>query len=208
MKNNTLYIALFMGLILLGSDMMAQRNGRQGRNNNPRSDRDRDRSGSYYEDDRGRNDDRRNDDDFFEDRGQRQYGKKQRRHPDRGFGQTRARDVRRYAYGRNINYGYGQNQSFQRGRAVRYGSYVQRIPSYAVVNSFNGAPYYQCDGIYYQRARRGFVVVRPPIGLRVRDIPFTATEVIINNRLFFKDGPVWYRQTRRGRGFVVVQRPI
>ncbi|MEM9936463.1 MAG: DUF6515 family protein [Bacteroidota bacterium] len=202
MKKNTLYIALFMGLVLIGSDLLAQRNGRQRGNDTPRSDRDR--NGTYYEDDRGFEDNFRGQE--RQNNGNGTYGKKQKRYPQNGYNPRRPRDVRNYAYGRGRNYGY--NYGSQRGRAVRYGTYVQRIPSYAVVNSFNGAPFYQCDGVYYQRARRGYVVVRPPVGLRVRNIPFTATEVIINNRRFFKDGPIWYRQARRGRGFIVVQRPI
>ncbi len=68
-----------------------------------------------------------------------------------------------------------------------------------------GSRYYYCDGVYYTRGRHGYVVVVPPPGAVIRDIPPYYQPIIINGVPYYTSDGIYYQYTPRG--YVVVPQP-
>jgi len=71
---------------------------------------------------------------------------------------------------------------------------------------FNNADYYTHRGVFYQSTPRGYVVVRPPVGLRIATLPFGFARLILNGMIYYRYNDIYY-QAVTGGGFVVVNTP-
>ncbi|MGB5446752.1 MAG: DUF6515 family protein [Psychromonas sp.] len=67
---------------------------------------------------------------------------------------------------------------------------------------------YYSDGVYYRDAPRGYIVIRPPRGVRVDTIPSRHKVIHYQNRDYFKSKGVWYRFDPRRRQYRVVDGPF
>jgi len=79
-------------------------------------------------------------------------------------------------------------------RPIRWGTVVRTLPPrYNVVVSA-GRTYYVADGVYYAPAYvpGEYVVVRPPIGVRVSRLPADAITVEIDRRTYYYYDDCWY----------------
>jgi len=71
---------------------------------------------------------------------------------------------------------------------------------------YNNTDYFTHRGVFYQNTPRGYVVVRPPVGLRIATLPFGFARVILNGMIFYRYNDIYY-QSVTGGGFVVVNAP-
>lgn len=71
---------------------------------------------------------------------------------------------------------------------------VRAVPRNNTVVVYSGVSYRYANGCYYKPHHSGFVVVTPPVGLRVRILPVGYTNVIIGGRAYFYFGGVYYIQ--------------
>ena len=71
---------------------------------------------------------------------------------------------------------------------------VRAVPRNNTVVVYSGVSYRYANGCYYKPHRSGFVVVMPPVGLRVRVLPVGYTNVVIGGRAYFYFGGVYYVQ--------------
>lgn len=88
----------------------------------------------------------------------------------------------------------------------RRGAVVTNYPGRAEVIRYRGTPYYYHGGVFYKAYQRKYVVVRPPIGLRIQVIP--PGYRIINaggNRYYYYYGTYY---VSRGRYYETVNAPI
>src|SRR5262245_1643158 len=51
------------------------------------------------------------------------------------------------------------------------GLHVSFLPHGSITISLGKSRYYYCDGVYYSRGHRDFVVVTPPVGVVIRTLP-------------------------------------
>lgn len=72
-------------------------------------------------------------------------------------------------------------------------------PKVFVHNKIN---YHFADGVWYRARGRKFVVVNPPIGVKVRRLPRGNKVVVVNGRKLYKYKGIWYKKS--GRNYVIV----
>ncbi len=65
--------------------------------------------------------------------------------------------------------------------------------------------FYVHRGVFYRRARHGFVVVRAPRGAVLRVLPPRCERIHVNNVVYFRFGDVYYRAVPHG--YIVVDPP-
>jgi hypothetical protein len=79
-------------------------------------------------------------------------------------------------------------------RPVRWGAVVRVLPPRPRVVVIAGLSYYVADGVYYRTGvlPGEYVVVRPPIGVRVSHLPSDAITIEIDRRSYYYYDDVWY----------------
>ncbi|WP_051230339.1 DUF6515 family protein [Epilithonimonas caeni] len=82
----------------------------------------------------------------------------------------------------------GLSSNLQAQRIVRV------VPRNNTVVVYSGVSYHYANGYFYKPHRSGYVVVTPPVGLRVRVLPVGYTNVVIGGRTYFYFGGVYYIQ--------------
>jgi hypothetical protein len=87
------------------------------------------------------------------------------------------------------------------GWSVRHPPQPSRTVIWAGVN------YRFWDGVWYAPGSAGYVVVRPPYGVVVADLPAFRTLVTIGGLAYFYANGVYYRERREG-GYEVVPTPV
>jgi hypothetical protein len=86
-------------------------------------------------------------------------------------------------------------------------SYFPTLPFGAVSISVGAQPYYYGSGQFYMPSARGYVVVAPPIGAQVTELPYGATQQVINGYTYATYEGAWFVWDGRG-AWVVVQAPF
>ncbi|MCB9771613.1 MAG: hypothetical protein H6754_03600 [Candidatus Omnitrophica bacterium] len=87
----------------------------------------------------------------------------------------------------------------------RYGETRISLPGAFLSISIGGGKYYYCDGVYYRRHARRYVVVAPPRGAVIQHIPAYYQPVIINGATYYTQDGIYYQSTPQG--YVVAQPP-
>ncbi|MBA4175117.1 MAG: hypothetical protein C0505_00925 [Leptothrix sp. (in: Bacteria)] len=160
--------------------------------------KDRDRDGSDRRDDRGserhaeRGPDRRNDRDGYRDH------ERARVAPPPRMSVVPARvDSQRWFDG-----AHGHNRHYPRP-----GWAVHALPPHSSITYWGGVRYNHFDGVWYTGGPRGYVVVRPPIGIVVTDRPALASLLVIGGLSYLYANGVYYRE-QPGVGYEVVPPPV
>lgn len=83
---------------------------------------------------------------------------------------------------------------------------IRRPPRKSQIVIHGGVRYHYYGGVYYKPYGREYVVVRPPVGLRVTILPVGYTSVTIGRVPYFYAGGVYYVQRSPGR-YEVVEPP-
>lgn len=65
-----------------------------------------------------------------------------------------------------------------------------------------GKKYHFRTGKWYVKRGRKYVQVRPPVGIKVRNLPRGNKIIHVNGRKLYKYKGMWYK--KKGRGYVVV----
>lgn len=128
-------------------------------------------------------------------------------------GHESARTYRRPRYrGQHRELQHRELQHRELGRGAAGEVMNVNIASRGRLYRHNGARYYCYEGHYYRPAHRGYVLVQPPVGLQVYDLPPYAQQVVVNRRVFYEADGIWFRRLRTyypdDPAFVVVHRPI
>lgn len=85
------------------------------------------------------------------------------------------------------------------------GMRFDRLPLGYSTFSFAGVPYYYYQGVYFENAPAGYVVVPPPIGALAAALPPGAETIIVGPVTYYYAAGAFYVQ--EPRGFVVVVPP-
>lgn len=83
---------------------------------------------------------------------------------------------------------------------------VKVVPRNNTVVVHRGVSLHYANGYYYKPYRSGYVVVTPPVGLRVRVLPVGYTNVVIGGRTYFYFGGVYYVQ-QQPNSYEIVEIP-
>ena len=89
--------------------------------------------------------------------------------------------------------------------APRRGTIVRVVPTAATRITYRKVAYRFHNGIFYKPVNGQFVVVNPPIGLRISTLPRGYRVVTIGRRTYYRFQGVYY--VRAGRGYKVVTAP-
>lgn len=76
------------------------------------------------------------------------------------------------------------------------------LPKAAKTISFGGVNYFFHDGLFYQKALSGYLVVSAPIGAFVLSLPIGYRTVIVNETPYYVYNDTYY--VKEGKGYVVV----
>lgn len=97
---------------------------------------------------------------------------------------------------------HGHNRDYPNpGWAVRV------PPPHARTVVWGGVPYRHWDGVWYSPGPRGHVVVRPPYGVVVGDLPLFRTLVVVGGLTYLYLNGTYYRERSEG-GYEVVAPPV
>jgi len=86
-----------------------------------------------------------------------------------------------------------------------YGRAIVSLQSKNLSIVIGGLRYYYCDGVFYRRHQRQYVVVAPPAGAVVTALPAGFVPVVINGVTYYVSNGVYYQYTPNG--YVVVPQP-
>ncbi len=89
----------------------------------------------------------------------------------------------------------------------RSGYRVHAVPGHAPPIGWRGSNYWFWSGVWYAPGAGGYVVVRPPYGVVVTDLPTFATAVVIGGITYLYLNGVYYRERIEG-GYEVVPTPV
>jgi hypothetical protein len=89
----------------------------------------------------------------------------------------------------------------------REGERVRQLPRDRAVIDVQRSRYYYDRGAFYRPYGRQYVVVRPPIGARVRYLPYGYSTFWLGPSLFYLAGSSYYRWEPREREYIVVDKP-
>lgn len=121
------------------------------------------------------------------------------RHDDRHYSRPRSdRHDHRW-------YRYDQRRDYYRHYYRPHGSFYSTLPAGVLTLSLAGGLFYYHMGTYYRPSDRGYVVVRAPIGARVRVLPEECSPLYIDGRRYFVCDDVYYQPD--GDDYVVIERP-
>ena len=81
---------------------------------------------------------------------------------------------------------------------ARFGFSVNIIPNDCFRIFFGGSRFYYHDGTYYSRRHRDYVIVAPPVGVVVREIPRYYQPVMIDGSSYYTSDGIYYVYTRHG----------
>lgn len=84
---------------------------------------------------------------------------------------------------------------------------VRTLPPRSNVVFWAGANYHFHDGVWYSPGSRGWVVVRPPFGIVVNDLPLFRTALVVGGLTYLYANGAYYRERVEG-GYEVVPTPI
>lgn len=115
---------------------------------------------------------------------------------------SRERSYPRQRYDRHE---YGRYRHDYRHYYRPHGHYYPSIPAGFIALSLSGGLLYYHMGTYYRPAENGYVVVRAPLGARIRTLPEGCSPLYINDRRYFVCDEVYYQPD--GEDYVVIERP-
>ncbi|MBC6996863.1 DUF6515 family protein [Cytophaga sp. FL35] len=97
------------------------------------------------------------------------------------------------------------NQSFANSTATSVEKEITRVSPRTTTKIivFKGKKYQFKNGNWYITRGRKLVVVRPPIGIKVRTLPRTNRVVLVKGKKRYLSNGIYYK--KRGRNFVVVK---
>ncbi len=98
--------------------------------------------------------------------------------------------------------GHGHSRYYPRS-----GYRVSALPMHAPPIMWHGSNYWFWSGVWYAPGPSGYVVVRPPYGVVVADLPSFATAVVIGGITYMYLNGAYYRQRVQG-GYEVVPTPV
>jgi uncharacterized protein YraI len=99
---------------------------------------------------------------------------------------------------------YGRSP-WQYNHRPRYGSIHRVLPSNHFRLFLGGVPFFYAAGVYFQPGSQGYVVVPPPLGIRVQVLPEGCSPFYYGDRRYYSCGDVFYEE--RGAEYVVINRP-
>ena len=104
-----------------------------------------------------------------------------------------------YAWGRD-EYRHGHYRRFEHVHHPypQYGRAIAVFPTKYFTIVIGGSRFYYCDGIFYHRNRHNYVVVAPPRGAIVVEIPVGCERVVMNGVEYYRDDNIYYRRTFNG----------
>ncbi|NER61121.1 glycine zipper family protein [Pseudomonas sp. MAFF212428] len=98
--------------------------------------------------------------------------------------------------------GWGPGPQYRPGHTIdRFADQYRRVP-------YRGHDYYYSGGYWYQPQGPRYVVVAPPYGARVNDLPDYAQQVWVGSTLFFLAAGTYYQYQDDRREYVVVNPPV
>ncbi|PHN63287.1 hypothetical protein AO268_19900 [Pseudomonas sp. ICMP 8385] len=102
----------------------------------------------------------------------------------------------------------GHGNGWGPGPQYRPGYTVDRFPERHDRVPYRGQDYFFAGGYWYRPQGPRYVVVTPPYGIGVHDLPDYAREVWVGNTLFFLAAGAYYSYEASTRQYVVVQPPV
>ncbi len=88
----------------------------------------------------------------------------------------------------------------RRGEVVRY------YPSRAQVIKYGMTPYYFFEGVFYRQHNNQYIVVRPPVGIRIQTIPADYRVFVSHGRRYYYYYGTYYMQ--HGNYYETVSAPV
>jgi len=98
-----------------------------------------------------------------------------------------------------------RHQNYPHSRSYPYGRLTVEMPHGAISLGFGSLRYYYQGGLFYRPQRHNYIVVPPPSGAVVYQIPAQYNQVIIDGVVYYTYNGVYY--SRVPQGFQVVQPP-
>lgn len=105
------------------------------------------------------------------------------------------------------NYQENRNETLFKEYSAQ-GQFVRRIPKNAEKFKMAGKPFYMYEGIFYKPERKGYVIIPPPIGLRVKYVPRGARHLQIDRLDYYEINGTYYLDIPKKRYYEIVPEPV
>lgn len=100
---------------------------------------------------------------------------------------------------------YAQREGYKRNS--RPGQIVERIPHRYTTIQHSGINFYFDNGIYFKRHKANYIVVRPPVGLRIRYLPDGYSTIHFGRVPYYFYYGVFYSYDSAAGDYVIVNAP-
>lgn len=88
------------------------------------------------------------------------------------------------------------------------GQFIRRIPKNAEKFKMGGKPFYMYEGVFYKPQKKGYVIIPPPIGMRVKYVPRGARHLQIDGLDYYEMNGTFYLDIPRKRYYEIVPEPV
>ncbi len=97
-------------------------------------------------------------------------------------------------------------QSASADTKVRAGLQLSfKLPKGSVAISVGKDRYHYHKGVYYRKAKKGYVVTKAPRGAIITSLPRGYSRIVVSNTVYFRFGSVYYKKVPQG--YMVVDAP-
>ena len=88
------------------------------------------------------------------------------------------------------------------------GQFIRRIPKDAEKFKMGSKPFYMYEGVFYKPQKKGYVIIPPPIGMRVKYVPRGARHLQIDGLDYYEMNGTYYLDIPRKRYYEIVPEPV
>ncbi|WKN33877.1 DUF6515 family protein [Porifericola rhodea] len=99
-----------------------------------------------------------------------------------------------------------ENAEAQRRSSVRRHTVVKKAPKVSVKVNYNNVNYRVHNHVYYKPVNGRYIVVSPPVGIRVKVLPAKARRVVVKKHVYYYYEGSFY--SPEAEEYVVVQPPV
>ena len=101
----------------------------------------------------------------------------------------------------------GKSTAQTSSKVVKKEVYVGSLPSGCKVIIHKKSKFYYHNGFYYRKAKRGYKVVNPPVGFKIKTLPRSVKKIVVSHRAYYKLNNIYYKFDRKNNIYVVVKKP-
>lgn len=113
-----------------------------------------------------------------------------------------------YAQRHHHKKGHKHNPHYRYANLPRWGKAYKVAPKGALLFNHAGIKFHYHSGIFYKTAGSSYIIVKAPIGIRVKTLPDAKIKFVLNGRKYFYYYGTFYVRADDDSDFITVEPPV